>query len=337
MPHVAVDAHNLTRDRRGIGRYVRAVLPLALRDPAFRWTMVVHDLFPNRRAIAQAAGGEVAVARRVPRDADVVWFPWNGTFLQTDVPSVATVHDAAPFAFPAADPRVRAREQDPFLLTAARARRILVQSAFTASEVESRLGVAPERIVITPLGIDPVFTPGALDALPAALRARRYVLNVGAHDPRKNTATLIAAFAQAFPAGEVALVFTHAPPTMPPGALVVTAHDDAMLVALYRAAALVALPSTYEGFGLPLLEAMACGTPVLAARAGALPEVGGDAAAYVDAPLDDGAWTDALRTLLADEGERAALAQRGLARAATFSWQRCTAQTLAVLREVAAG
>jgi alpha-1,3-rhamnosyl/mannosyltransferase len=334
--HVAVDAHNLIRDTRGIGRYARAVLARAVHAPDVRWTMVVRDWFPNREAIVRAAGGEVAVSRRIPRDADVVWFPWNGTFLATTLPSVATVHDAAPFAFPAADPRIRRREQDPFLLTAATARRILVQSAFTAGEVESRLGVDPERIVVTPLAADAVFTPGPLDALPSALRFRRYVLNVGAHDERKNTATLIAGFAQAFPDGDVALAFTHAPPSLPRGAIVVGAPDDATLVALYRGATVVALPSTYEGFGFPLLEAMASGAPVLAARAGALPEVGGDATAYVDAPHDAEAWADALRALVRDDAARAELATRGLARAATFSWDRCAAQTLAVLRDVAA-
>jgi len=136
--HVAVDAHNLVRDDRGIGRYARAVLSRAVRDPSFSFTLVVRQLFPNRSAIARALGGaDVTVARRVPRDADVVWFPWNGTFLRTDVPSVATVHDAAPFAFPARDARIRATEQNPFLRTAASARCILVQSRFTAEEVES--------------------------------------------------------------------------------------------------------------------------------------------------------------------------------------------------------
>jgi alpha-1,3-rhamnosyl/mannosyltransferase len=162
------------------------------------------------------------------------------------------------------------------------------------------------------------------------------VLHVGAHDERKNTATLIAAFARAFPAGDVALAFTRRPPSLPAGSVVIDAPDDAALAALYRGAALVAVPSTYEGFGFPLLEAMACGAPVLAARAGALPEVGGDAAAWVDDAHDAAAWADALRALLGDEAARTALAARGPARAATFSWERCTAQTMAVLAEVAA-
>jgi len=333
---VAVDAHNLARDDRGIGRYARAVLTRAMRDDRFRWTFVVRDLFPKRAAVAQALGADaVEVSRHVPRDADVMWFPWNGTFLRTDVPSVATVHDAAPFAFPSDDPRKRAIEQNPFLATANTARRILVQSRFTADEVEHRLGVAPERIVVTPLAVDDVFAPGATDALPAELRGRRYVLHVGAHDERKNTTTLIAAFARAFPAGDVALAFTRRPPSLPAGGVTIDAPDDATLAALYRGAALVALPSTYEGFGFPLLEAMACGAPVLAARAGALPEVGGDAAEWVDDAHDVEAWADALRALLADDAARAALAARGPARAATFSWERCTAQTLAVLAEVA--
>jgi len=336
--HVAVDAHNLARDDRGIGRYARAVLARAVRDPRFRWTFVVRNVFPNRAAVARALGSGangVRVARRVPRDAGVVWFPWNGAFLRTDVPAVATVHDAAPFAFPAADPRTRAREQNPFLLTAATARKILVQSEFTAGEVERRLGVNAERVVVTPLAADAAFTPGEPELLPDELRGRRYVLHVGAHDERKNSATLIAAFERAFPAGDVALAFTRRPRALPPGGVVVAARDDAALVALYRGAALVAVPSTYEGFGFPLLEALACGAPALAARAGALPEVGGDAAAWVDDAADVGAWAAALRALLADDARRAELAARGPARAAAFSWERCTAQTLEVLHEVA--
>jgi alpha-1,3-rhamnosyl/mannosyltransferase len=334
--HVAVDAHNLTRDDRGIGRYARAVLSRALRDPRFRWTFVVRDLWPKRGAVARAVGADaVTVARRIPSDAGVVWFPWNGTFLRTDVPAVATVHDAAPFAFPDGDPRRRAREQNPFLATANTARRILVQSRFTASEVERWLGVDAARIAVTPLAADPVFTPGPPGGLPHGLHEKRYVLHVGAHDERKNTKTLIEAFGRAFPDGDVALAFTRKPPSLPRGGVVVDARDDATLVALYRGAALVAVPSTYEGFGFPLLEAMACGAPALAARAGALPEVGGDAAAWVDDARDAGAWATALRTLLADDAARVALAAGGPTRAAAFSWDRCTAQTLAVLSEVA--
>ncbi|HEY0394385.1 MAG TPA: glycosyltransferase family 1 protein [Candidatus Elarobacter sp.] len=341
LVHVAVDAHNLTRDDRGIGRYARAVLSRALRAPEFRWTLVVRDLFPNRRALAHALGAAldaITVGRRVPRDAGVVWFPWNGTFLRSDAPAVATVHDAAPFAFPASDARRRATEQGPFLRTASTARRILVQSRFTASEVDRWLGVDAARIVVTPLAADPVFVARtqADDALPAQLHGRRYVLHVGAHDERKNTATLIEGFARAFPDGEVALAFTRTPPALPRGGVVVDARDDAALAALYRNAALVAMPSTYEGFGLPLLEALACGAPALAARAGALPEVGGDAAAWVDDAHDARAWAAALRTLLHDDAARAELAARGPVHAATFSWERCTAQTLAVLREAAA-
>jgi glycosyltransferase involved in cell wall biosynthesis len=334
--HVAVDAHNLARDDRGIGRYARAVLSRAVRDPAFRWTFVVRDLWPKRGAVARALGqGTVTVARRIPRDADVAWFPWNGMLVRTDVPAVATVHDAAPFAFPAQDPRRRATEQNPFLATANTARRILVQSQFTAREVERRLGVDAARIVVTPLAVDAAFTPGPAGPLPPALHGR-YVLHVGAHDERKNTRTLIDAFERAFPDGDVTLAFTRRPPALPRGAVVVDARDDAALVALYRGAALVAVPSTYEGFGFPLLEAMACGTPTLAARAGSLPEVGGDAAAWIDDAYDPVAWAGALRALLADDAARIALGARGPARAAAFSWERCTAQTLGVLGEVAA-
>ncbi len=324
------------RDDRGIGRYARAVLSRALRDPAFRWTLVVRDVFPNRRAFARALGAHtVHIARRVPRDADVVWSPWNGTFLRAAAPGVATIHDTAPFAFPAERPQLRASQQAPFLTTAATARRIITDSAFTAGEVQRWLGVAAERIVVVPLACDPVFTPGPAVALPDMLRGRRYVLQVGAHDERKNTATLIAAHARAFPDGDVALAFTRRPPELPSFGVVVPAADDAALVALYRGAAVVAVPSTYEGFGLPLLEALACGTATLTAHAGSLPEVGGSASMYIDDPYDIDSWAAALHTLVHDDEQRMALAARGPAQAALFSWERCTEQTLAVFREVA--
>lgn len=334
--HIAVEARNLARDGRGIGRYARAVLRRMIGDERIEITLAAPALFPDRRGLARAIdAASVRVSRAVPRDAQVTWFPWNGVSLASATPIVATVHDATPFAFPARDRSTRKREQTPFLRTAALARRILVQSRFTASEVERRLGVEPDRIVVTPLACDAVFTPGQPDQLPAALERRRYILHVGAHDERKNSETLIAAYARAFPRGEVALAFTNRPPVIPDGAVVVESRDDATLVALYRGAALVAVPSTYEGFGLPLLEAMACGTPALAARAGALPEVGGDACGYVDEAHSVDAWAEALSALLRDDDARAALAARGPARAAIFSWDRCTAQTLAVLEEAA--
>jgi alpha-1,3-rhamnosyl/mannosyltransferase len=335
--HVAVDAHNLVADARGIGRYARAVLARAVRTPGTRWTLVVRRFFPDRRGLAAAVGGgPFAVARRVPRDADLVWFPWNGTFLGTRVPSIATVHDCTPFAYPAATERLRATEQEPFRRTAATAARILVQSAYTAGEVERWLGVPPERITVTPLAADPVFTPGPAGPPPDVLGGRPYVLCVGSHETRKNTATLSAAYGRAFPSGEVALAFTRRPPVVPPHAVVVDAPDDAALVALYRGALAVAVPSLSEGFGLPLLEALACGTPALAARVTALPEVGGDAAAWIDDPLDVNAWATALRALADDPGERARLGAAGPPRAATFSWERCTAQTLDAMRELVA-
>jgi len=334
LVHVAVDAHNLARDDRGIGRYARSILIRALDRPGFRWTFVVRNIWPRRASISRALGGaRVRVTSRVPYDADVVWSPWNGTFLRSDKPSVATIHDATPFAYPADDARTREIEQGPFRKTAESARRILVQSEFTASEVVRWLGVEPDRIVVAPLGADAVFHAGATGTLPEGVRDGPYILHVGSHDVRKNAATLAEAYSRAFPAGDVRLAFTRQPPFLPSGALVVEAPDDESLAALYRGAAVVVVPSICEGFGLPMLEALACGAPVLASRAGALPAVGGDSVAWIDDPLDVDAWVDALRRLVSDGPARARFAALGPPRAATFSWERCTTQTLDVLRE----
>jgi glycosyltransferase involved in cell wall biosynthesis len=337
--HLAVDAHDLARDTRGIGRYVRAVVARFVARDNVRVTLVARAPLAFRFAgpFAHALGtSRVLVRANVPRDADVAWSPWNGTFFTTRTPAVATLHDVAPFAFPATDAARRESQQAPFRRTAASARRILCDSEFTAREVQRYLTVPAEHLCVVPLGVDPVFTPGDTGALPPLVRGRRYVLYVGAHDAHKNVGTLAAAHRAAFAGEDVALVFTRPNPAVPEA--IVCAHvDTAALVALYRGALVVAVPSLYEGFGLPVLEAMACGAPVLASRAASLPEVGGDAVAYVDEPQDVGAWRDALAALAGDVARRAELAQRGPERAASFTWDRCAEATLAVLRESAEG
>jgi alpha-1,3-rhamnosyl/mannosyltransferase len=322
--HVAVDARFAVLDRRGIGRYTRSVVAQLLARPGLTLTFVAPALFAPRRRIAAALGvAPGAVVRRVPREADVLWSPSNGTDLTTAAACATTVHDVVPFAFPVADARVREREQAPFLRTARRARRIVADSAFMAGEIAAYLHVPRERVVVAPLGVgEPFVARGARHALPDG---RPYVLHVGAHDARKNVATLIAAWQRAFPAADVALAFTRAPAELPAGAVVADAPDDDALAALYRGAHLVAVPSLDEGFGLPLLEALACGAPAAASRVAALPEVGGDAVAWIDDPRSVEAWAHVLEHLVRDRDAAAALASRGPARAAPFTWERCAA------------
>lgn len=330
--HVAVDARFAVLDERGIGRYTRALLKRFAGAPGVRITYVAPGIFAPRGRIAQALGVAARdIATRVPGTADVVWGPSNGTDLEAAAPYVTTVHDVVPFTYPSADARVRDREIRPLLRTATLAHRIVADSRFMAGEIVAQLGVRPERIAVVPLGVDPAFSPGGpRHALPDG---RPYVLHVGAHDARKNVGTLIAAWQAAFPQGDVALVFTRAPATLLPNAVVAASPADADLAALYRGAAVVAVPSIDEGFGLPLLEALASGVPVLASRAAALPEVGGNAVAWIDDPRATGAWTSELTRIVRAPGAAAALAARGPAQAAPFTWERCAARTLEVLRE----
>jgi alpha-1,3-rhamnosyl/mannosyltransferase len=331
---VAVDARFAVLDTRGIGRYARSVAPLVAAMPGVTCAFVAPGWGAPRRRIAAALGVEAHdVVARVPSDAAVLWNPSNGTDLDSAAPNVTTVHDVVPFAFPAARSRVREREQAPLLRTAVRARRIIADSAFGAGEIAARLHVERERIVVVELGVGAPFSAlGARHVLPGG---RPYILHVGAHDLRKNVDTLVAAWRRAFPAGEPALAFTHPPAALPPGAVVAEARDDERLAEWYRGALFVAVPSLDEGFGLPVLEAFACGVPALVSRAAALPEPGGDVAVYVDEPRSVDAWTEGLRSLAAGDERRDRLRVAGIERAALFSWRRCAERTLDVLREAA--
>ncbi len=318
--HVAVDVHDLAQHWRGIARYVHAVLARFERRSDVIITRVERGLF----------------GQRAPRNADVVWHPQNGTFFSSRAPSVVTFHDAVPFRYPALDPRKRRHEQDPWLRSAATAGAFIVNSRFTVTEIEQFLGVPAERQTVTYLGVErEVFGPdGDASVLPDG---RPYVLFAGTLEPFKNFATLLAAHVRAFPRAEVALVTAGSgpPPDQRVHALGVVAPAE--LARWYRGARAVAVPSYYECFGLPLLEAMSCGVPVLASRLASLEEVGGDAPIWIDEPLDVGAWS-AVLTRIVDDGElRARSRAAGLARAAMFSWDRCAEETLAVLRRTAGG
>lgn len=317
--HVAVDARDLAHDWRGIARYVGAVLARFAQRSDVVVTLVERGLF----------------GQRAPRGADVVWHPWNGTFFGARVPAVVTFHDAVPFRFPADDARKRRNEQEPWLRSAATARAFIANSRFTVAEVERFLGVAAARQTVTYLAVErDVFAPeGDAAVLPDG---RPYVLFAGAAEPRKNLATLLAAHARAFPDDAVALVVAGGAPPAGTRVQALGALAPPELARWYRGARAVAVPSCYEGFGFPLLEAMACGTPAIASRATSLPEVGGEGCVWIDDPLDVAAWAAALQAATGDAG-RPRLRAAGIAQAATFSWDRCADETLTVLRRAAEG
>ena len=229
--------------------------------------------------------------------------------------------------------------------TARRAHAILVPSRSAADDLTARAGVAPERVHVTPLAArEP--TPESPDELErlAALGVRPpYVLFVGTIERRKNLVRLVRSHRRLVSEGlPHSLVLNGSPGwgadavereiAMDGGSVVRTAGVDApTLDALYRHADAFAYPSLYEGFGLPVLEAMRHGVPVVASATSSIPEVAGDAALLVD-PTDEDALTAALRRALTDEAIRADLRARGPLRAAGFSWEATARATLAAYR-----
>jgi glycosyltransferase involved in cell wall biosynthesis len=346
--HVAVEASRLTREMRGIGRYVRALLPRLVTHPGLRLT-----LFVRRRDIAEVSAmvaAHPAMRRRVDvrsvremarSGADVFWYPWNiAGASPAGAAVVVTMHDVAPIALP--DPRLlkwrkNLRWRVRYAATARRATIIVADSAFTADEVHRLLGYPRDRMHVVLLAADDfVVPPAERDA--AALEQlgvqRPFVLTVGAGDPRKNLALVQRALPQVLQQHPtVKLVLAGPRPH--------TRQDEARpwqqtlgfvseeeLAALYRAADVLVMPSTYEGFGLPVLEAMRLGTPVICARASSLPEVGGDAAAWVD-PHDDARLAATISRVLSNEGVAADMRAASLAQAARFSWDETARLTIA--------
>jgi alpha-1,3-rhamnosyl/mannosyltransferase len=257
---------------------------------------------------------------------------------------VVTLHEVMHLWLPGfVDGPGAAWRREAYATLVAAADRVITVSAFEREKILEHLKLPPDRVVAVPLAAGPSFAPPEPGA-GAAVRRRLglegpYVLSVGLAQPRKNTVRLVQAFAQV--QTEAVLVLagsTHAAyeaelaaACAPLGARVrrlgYVGPDD--LPALYAGAWATAVPSLYESFGIPVLEAMACGSPVACASSGSLPEVAGDAALQFD-PLDLDAISSALTKLCGDEALRARLAAAGRARAATFSVDRTARETTAV-------
>jgi glycosyltransferase involved in cell wall biosynthesis len=344
---LAVDARVVAEDTRGIGRYARAILRrLAARDD-IALVLLAEGPFPQRRreAYSRALGSDAFEVRgRAGRDLDAIWHPANGTFFRSSLPSVVTIHDAVPFRYPDADLKRRQHAQGPFLRSARDATRVIAVSEFGRREVHEALNVPSEKIEVIEHGVEASFAPGNPEPLPAALLGQRFLLFVGdpIGEPRKNFDLLYEAYRLAWPADEGPALAVAGPRAPQREGIVHVGNlgDDLVaggaesLRACYRGALALTLASYHETFGMPMLEAMACGTPVVASSAGSLPEIGGEAALY--APPDDAqAWASALSRIVQDEALRAHLRAAGLERAARFNWDESARRHAALFRAVA--
>jgi len=264
----------------------------------------------------------------------------------TVAPRVLVVLDCKPFRVPEAEPGRWGGYLRRWMPRSAQAAAAVVAlSRWTAGECERWLGVPAASTRVVYPGVDarfrPAGTPAERDADAAARRRlgvpASYLLQVGGFDRHKGGDVADAAV-QRLRAERPDLVLVRCGEKGrqwdAPGRLDLAYVDDADLVALYRGAAAVCVTSRHEGFGLPVVEAMACGVPVVAARATALPEAGGEVALYAE-PGDVASTVAALRLLLDDEAEWRRRAGAGIAWAARFSWDTAAAAIHDVLREVA--
>ena len=352
--HIAVEATRLLKEQRGIGRYVRNLLrSMPEVDARVRYTLYTHerdiDGLQNQMASIPGVAPRTQIeplSRLRSTGADVAWYAWNWILHPTHTtPMVPTILDLVPMQ--RFDHRwwkflKRAKARRRSKRTVDLASSIIVISEFTRQEVTRLLDVSPSRMQVTLLAADDFdATPLAhSEALTKLGIAGPYFLAVGAQEARKNLIVLFRAMEELYASGVRAPLVLCGPGATLEG--FARKHpapwlryagyvSDAELATLYSKTTALVFPSRYEGFGLPVLEAMAAGAPVVCSSASSIPEVGGDAALYFD-PDDVSGLAAQMRRLLDDGELRTQCVTAGREQAARFSWRKCAEETLECFR-----
>ena len=320
---VGVDTSPLVQTRAGTARVVRGLLA-ALRDrPGLELELLSFGGAGRASSVVRDALWYPVTLRRRTERLDVLHCTTFRGPLRPRVPTVLTVHDLAILRHPEAFPRwhrLYGRAGLRRVLRAADA--VVAVSEFTRREVAALVGIPAERIRVVPNGVDPLFTPDGRVA------EGSYVLAVATLEPRKNLERVVEAARLAGVELRVVGARGWGGVDVPGWAGEI---PDAELAALFRGARCVLYPSLYEGFGLPVLEAMASGTPVVTSRGTATEEVAGGAAVLVD-PHDVAAIANGIAEA---EGRREQLVPLGLARASEFTWKRAADGVEALWEELA--
>jgi glycosyltransferase involved in cell wall biosynthesis len=362
MTTIAIDARKIADF--GIGTYVRGLVSgLARIDHERRYLLLSGpegpDALPhlpgNFRWVGESARGYsvremVSVSRRLRREAvDLFHAPHYVVPLAPPCPVVVTVHDLIHLRFPEFRSRLELAYARTMIRRAVRiSRRVLTVSTSTAEDLTRRFAVPPGKIDVVANGVDDAFRSDPSEAEVRTVLERLglrpgYLLFVGNPKPHKNVEGLLTAYAELRrrrPDAPLLVLAGERETDRSPVAARLAAHGladsvrrlgfvaAADLPALYHGAVLLVQPSLWEGFGLPVAEAMAAGTAVIASRRGALPEVAGDAARLVE-PEDVGELAAAIDELLREPAVRADLARRGRQRAARYRWEETARATLA--------
>jgi glycosyltransferase involved in cell wall biosynthesis len=361
---VAFDVTIAARSMSGVGVYGRELLP-RLQGRALdvvQWQRPLGPAGTGRAGLANALRlslwFHVHVPRRIRAEHVTIYHAATSVApLSVPCPLVMTVYDAILLMMRSQYGLAHRIYHRVFsVLAARRAAAIIVPSAAACTEVARVYRIAPDRLCVVPLGVSPRFRP-----VPASVREHvlarlgiraPYVLFVGAEPPRKNLARLIEAFAQlrrSRPERRLELILAGPPQPEDPAVRGLVTRlgltgdirrigwvSDEDLPALYSGAICLAYPSLAEGFGLPILEAMACGTSVLTSDGSSMAEIAGDAALLVD-PLSTDAIAGGLRQLVDGGALIDELVARGRERVRAFTWERTAEATEQVYRRVAAG